>query len=220
MEIWGLVLAGGTGTRFGGPKQLATLSGRRIIDRSIDALRSRVHGLVVVGSSDLGSAESLGVEVVIDGGSTRSASVRNGLAALGGSATHVLIHDAARPLVTDEVVARVVGALEGGSMAVVPVVPVTDTLRSVGGGTVDRSGLVAVQTPQGFDLSALEVAHQLEIEGTDDASVVEAVGVAVDHVHGAPTNLKITFPHDLAVAEVLLGLSPADLESADETVSR
>ncbi len=218
MEIWGVVVAGGTGTRFGGPKQLATLGGRRIIDRSIDALRARVDGLVVVGSDELGSVKSLSIDQLVAGGATRSASVRNGLAALPGSATHVLIHDAARPLVTDDVVARVVDALKGGSAAVVPVIPVTDTLRSVGGGTVDRSGLVAVQTPQGFDLTALQAAHDLEIEGTDDASVVEAVGVGVDHVVGSAINLKVTFPHDLALAEVLLALPTEADESSDETV--
>ncbi len=220
MEIWGVVVAGGTGTRFGGPKQLANLAGRRVVDRSIDALRDRVDGLIVVGSEDLGSSSSLVVDERVDGGPSRSGSVRNGLAALPETATHVLIHDAARPLVTDAVVARVIDALKSGSPAVVPVVPVTDTLRSVTGGTVDRSGLVAVQTPQGFDLSALQAAHDLQIEGTDDASVVEAVGVAVDHVAGAATNIKVTFPHDLALAEVLLGLSPDEREIADETVTR
>jgi len=220
MEIWGVVVAGGTGTRFGGPKQLATLGGRRIVDRSIDALRNRVDGLIVVGSDELGSAASLSIDQLVPGGSSRSASVRNGLSALPGSATHVLIHDAARPLVTDDVVARVVDALKGGSAAVVPVIPVTDTLRSVGGGTVDRSGLVAVQTPQGFDLAALQAAHDLEIEGTDDASVVEAVGGAVDHVAGSASNLQVTFPLDLALAEVLLALPAEADENSDETVGQ
>ncbi|MEL6980994.1 MAG: 2-C-methyl-D-erythritol 4-phosphate cytidylyltransferase [Actinomycetota bacterium] len=221
MEIWGVVVAGGTGTRFGGPKQLVKLGGRRIVDRSVDALRDRVDGVVVVGSDELGTTSSLSVDVLVAGGSTRSASVRAGLGALPPTATHVLIHDAARPLVTEDVVARVVDALKDGSSAVVPVIPVTDTLRSVGGGTVDRSGLVAVQTPQGFDLNALQAAHDLEIEGTDDASVVEAVGVGVDHVAGSAINLKITFPHDLALAEVLLAL-PDDqaAEIDDETVTR
>ncbi len=220
MEIWGVVVAGGSGTRFGGPKQLAALAGSRVVDRSVDALRSRVEGLIVVGSAEVGTAESLAVHAVVAGGSSRSESVRNGLAALPPSATHVLIHDAARPLVSDEVVARVIDALSGGSLAVVPVVPITDTLRSVDGGTVDRSGLVGVQTPQGFELAALGAAHDLEIEGTDDASVVEAVGVAVDHVPGSLTNLKLTFPHDLAVAEVLLGVSSDERAAIDEVVGR
>ena len=218
MEIWGVVVAGGTGTRFGGPKQLASLGGRRVVDRAVDALRDRVAGLVVVGSTDLGSAQSLGVTKVVLGGASRSASVRGGLAAVPESATHVLVHDAARPLVNDEVVGRVIDALAAGSQAVVPVVAVTDTLRSVDGGTVDRSGLVAVQTPQGFELGALRTAHDLQIEGTDDASVVEAIGVAVDHVPGSVTNLKVTFPHDLAVAETLLAIPAEELRAVDQAV--
>ena len=175
-------------------------------------------GLVVVGSTDLGSAQSLGVTKVVLGGASRSASVRGGLAAVPESATHVLVHDAARPLVNDEVVGRVIDALAAGSQAVVPVVAVTDTLRSVDGGTVDRSGLVAVQTPQGFELGALRTAHDLQIEGTDDASVVEAIGVAVDHVPGSVTNLKVTFPHDLAVAETLLAIPAEELRAVDQAV--
>ncbi|MEM9566548.1 MAG: 2-C-methyl-D-erythritol 4-phosphate cytidylyltransferase [Actinomycetota bacterium] len=220
MEIWGVVVAGGTGTRFGAPKQLADLAGSRIVDRSIEGLRKRVDGLVVVGPVELGSAEAMSVNTVVPGGSSRSESVRQGLAALPATATHVLIHDAARPLVSDELVGRVVDALVAGSPAVVPVVPITDTLRSVDGGTVDRSGLVGVQTPQGFELSGLLAAHDLHIEGTDDASVVEAVGVAVDHVRGSMANLKVTFPHDLAVAEVLLELPTDELAAIDEAAGR
>jgi 2-C-methyl-D-erythritol 4-phosphate cytidylyltransferase len=220
MEIWGVVVAGGAGSRFGGPKQLAILAGRRVVDRSIEALQDWVKGLVVVGAPELGDAQELSVDVVVAGGATRSASVRNGLAAVPSTATHVLVHDAARPLVPGPVVGRVVDALMAGSSAVVPVVPVTDTLRSVDGGTVDRSGLVAVQTPQGFELSSLLAAHDLQIEGTDDASVVEAIGVAVDHVPGSAINLKITFPHDLSVAQVLLELPPEERATVDEVVGR
>lgn len=202
-----MVVAGGTGSRFGRPKQLATLGGRRVVDRSIEALRDRTVGIVVVGPPELGTPESLMVSAVVAGGKTRTASVRQGLAAVPASATHVLVHDAARPLVPAEVVDRVVEALVAGSEAVVPVIPVVDTLRSVDGGTVDRTGLVAVQTPQGFDRAALASAHDLAVEGTDDASVVEAIGVAVDHVDGAAINLKITMPHDLIIAETLLALA-------------
>lgn len=215
-----MVVAGGSGTRFGGPKQLATLGGRRIIDRSVDAVRDLVAGVVVVGPSELGTAESLKVDVVVPGGNNRSQSVRNGLAAVPESATHVLIHDAARPLVTAAVIERVIAALSNGSAAVVPVVPVTDTLRSTSGGTVDRSELVAVQTPQGFELSGLRTAHDLNIDGTDDASVVEAIGVPVDHVAGSVANLKVTFIHDLAIAEALLELSEDGLGPVDEVVGR
>lgn len=207
METWAVVVAGGSGTRFGRPKQLALLSGRRVIDRSIDALRPHCAGIVVVGSEAVGTAEELAVFAVAPPGETRSESVRSGLSHLPSTATHVLVHDAARPLVPVAVVSSVIGALSKGAMAVVPVTPVTDTLRATSGGTVDRSSLVAVQTPQGFELSTLKAAHVDGSEATDDAAVIERSGVPVVHVDGSPVNLKITFPHDLLVAEALLKAS-------------
>lgn len=204
MESWAVVVAGGSGTRFGRPKQLEPLAGRRVIDRSIDALRPHCAGIVVVGSDAVGDAATLDVAAVAPPGSTRSASVRSGLSRLPQTATHVLIHDAARPLVPAAVVVAVVDALAAGAKAVVPVIPVTDTLRAVTGGTVDRSQFVAVQTPQGFEREALAAAHATGVEATDDAAVIEQSGAEVVHVDGAATNLKITFPHDLAIAEALL----------------
>ena len=96
-----------------------------------------------------------------------------------------------------------IDAVRAGADAVVPAVPVTDTLREVGGSTVDRSRLVAVQTPQGFRADALRAAHAGDAEGTDDASLVEAQGGMVVVVDGDPCNLKITVPTDLVVAEAL-----------------
>jgi 2-C-methyl-D-erythritol 4-phosphate cytidylyltransferase len=212
MEIWAVVVAGGAGNRFGMPKQLAMLGDRRVLDHSVEVVRSHCVGVVVVGS-DLGTAETLRVHAVAPGGASRSASVRNGLSALPASATHVLVHDAARPLVPAEVVARVVAALTAGAEAVVPVIPVTDTLRSVSGGTVDRDELRAVQTPQGFALPTLAAAHADEAEATDDAGVIERSGVTVVHVEGSTRSMKITFPEDLAMAEALLGLTRAGGES-------
>lgn len=208
MEIWAVVVAGGTGSRFGEPKQLALLDGRRVVDRSIDAMRDHSAGIVVVGH-DLGSSVELRVDAVVEGGASRSASVRAGLAAVPDAATHVLIHDAARPLVSSAVVERVVEALAGGADAVVPVVPVTDTLRSVDGGTVDRDGLVAVQTPQGFERTTLKAAHREGISATDDAAVIERTGTPVIHVEGCQRNMKITFPDDLLMAEALLRAATA-----------
>jgi 2-C-methyl-D-erythritol 4-phosphate cytidylyltransferase len=204
MEIWAVVVAGGSGTRFGRPKQLEPLGGRRVIDWSIDAMRPHVAGVVVVGSAELGTASELAVTAVVPGGATRSESVRSGLGGLPPSATHVMVHDAARPLVADATVGAVAAALVDGAEAVVPVVPITDTVRSVDGGTVDRSRFVAAQTPQGFSVSVLRRAHGSGADGTDDAGLVEAAGVSVVHVPGSANNLKITFPHDLLVAEALL----------------
>lgn len=204
METWAVVVGGGSGARFGRPKQLALLAGRRVIDRSIDAMRPVCQGIVVVGSDEVGTAAELDVSEVTPPGPTRSESVRSGLSAVPDTATHVLVHDAARPMVPAEVVASVVAALAAGAEAVVPVVPVTDTLRRVEGGTVDRSAFVAVQTPQGFNRETLTAAHRDGSEATDDAAVIERSGVPVVHVDGSPINIKITFPQDLVVAEALL----------------
>lgn len=142
-------------------------------------------------------------DVVVAGGATRSASVRAGLAAVPPDAERVLVHDAARPLAPARLWRAVVAALDEGAEAVVPVVPVVDTLREVGGGTVDRDRFVAVQTPQGFRADALRRAHDGEPEGTDDASLVERAGGTVVVVAGEPANRKLTTPADLVALRAL-----------------
>ncbi len=206
METWSIVVAAGSGRRFGGPKQVELLDGRRVVERSVAAMAAATVGVVVVTTGDLVADLGAlpGVAAAVEGGETRSASVRNGLAALPDSATHVLVHDAARPLVPDAVVAAVVEALADGADGSVPVVPVTDSLRTLEGTPVDRAGLVAVQTPQGFRRSALADAHAAAADATDDATLVSRRGGTVVHVAGDPINLKITDPSDLAVAEALL----------------
>jgi 2-C-methyl-D-erythritol 4-phosphate cytidylyltransferase len=136
-------------------------------------------------------------DVVVAGGATRSASVRAGLAALPADADVVLVHDAARPYASSELWRRVLDGVRAGADGVVPCVPVVDTLREVGGSTVDRARFVAVQTPQGFAADALRRAHAGDPEGTDDASLVEACGGKVLVVDGDPDNRKITTPADL-----------------------
>ena len=136
-------------------------------------------------------------DVVVAGGATRSASVRAGLSALPADAEVVLVHDAARPYASADVWQRVLDGLATSADAVVPCVPVVDTLREVGGATVDRTRFVAVQTPQGFAAEALRRAHAGDPEGTDDASLVEAAGGKVLVVDGDPGNRKITTPDDL-----------------------
>lgn len=205
--VWGIVVAGGSGARFGGRKQLARLGDRRVIDYSLEVLRPFVSGIVAVLPADLVDGtvaeEPIGADRLVAGAATRSASVRVGLAALPDSVDAVLVHDAARPLASAELVARVLAALDDAS-AVVPVVPVTDTLRTRTGRPVDREQYVAVQTPQGFDLSVLTEAHAASSDASDDASLVDALGGVVVHVEGDPRNMKITVPHDLELAEVLL----------------
>jgi len=138
------------------------------------------------------------------GGATRSASVASGLDAVPADAAVVLVHDAARPLASAGLYRRVIEAVRSGADAVVPAVAVVDTIRSLGGGTVDRDRLRAVQTPQGFRAGTLRAAHRAGGDATDDATLVEAVGGSVELVDGERTNLKITEPSDLDVAEALL----------------
>jgi 2-C-methyl-D-erythritol 2,4-cyclodiphosphate synthase len=154
--------------------------------------------------------------VVVAGGATRSASVRAGLAAVPADARIVAVHDGARPLASLALFEAVVAGVRAGADAVLPGVGVGDTLKRVGPGgvveaTVDRDLLVAVQTPQAFAADALRRAHAGDPEATDDGALVEAIGGRVVVVAGEPTNLKLTHPGDLAVAEGRLGepASPA-----------
>lgn len=200
-ELWSIVVAGGSGARYGGLKQLESLAGRRVIDWSIEAMGTPGRTVVVLPPTDLDVPDLHAV--IVAGGTSRSASVRAGLAALGPQASHVLVHDAARPVVPRPVVERVIAALATAD-GVVPVVPVVDTLVRPNGDPVDREQFVAVQTPQGFRVEALRAAHAAGEDATDDATLVRAIGGSVVHVDGDPTNLKITVPTDRAIAEVLL----------------
>ncbi|HEY8545046.1 MAG TPA: 2-C-methyl-D-erythritol 4-phosphate cytidylyltransferase [Acidimicrobiales bacterium] len=203
--VWTIVVAAGSGTRFGQPKQYLPLGGRRVLDWSLVAARACSDGVVLVVAPDHADRPEPAADVVVAGGDTRSASVRAGLAAVPSDAEVVLVHDGARPLAPADLFTAVIAAVaEGSADAVVPGVPVVDTIRSRTRGVVDRSDLVIVQTPQGFTAAALRAAHADGAEGTDDASLVEARGGTVRVVPGAPTNLKITYPADLAVAEALL----------------
>ena len=155
-----------------------------------------------------------GVVLVVTGGATRSASVRAGLTAVPDDAEVVLVHDGARPLAGSDLFARVVAAVRDGADAVVPGIPVSDSLRDVEGGVVDRDAVLAVQTPQGFTDDRLRAAHAFGADASDDATLVEADGGTVVVVEGDPANLKITRPVDLAMATAALGSS--DRESASD----
>ncbi|MDX6413734.1 MAG: 2-C-methyl-D-erythritol 4-phosphate cytidylyltransferase [Gaiellaceae bacterium] len=197
-------MAAGAGSRYGTPKQYEPLGGRRVLDWSLAAARRMSdHVVLVVAPSALDRPEP-DADVVVAGGATRAASVRAGVAALPSETVHVLVHDAARPVARDAGWQRVVDALRAGADAVVPAVPVTDTLREVDGAAVDRTRLVAVQTPQGFAVDVLRAAHAGGADATDDASLAEAVGAKVVLVEGDAANIKITEPWQLAVAEMLI----------------
>lgn len=201
------MVAGGGGTRFGAPKQFADLAGRTVLDRSVATAQALSDAVVVVLPAGADWTPPTGVTVVA-GGDTRSASTRNGLAAVGSDAEVVLVHDAARPLCRPELFAAVVAAVRAGADAVVPALAVSDTVKRVDGDrvvqTVPRDDLVTVQTPQGFRAGALRAAHAAGGVGTDDAALVEAAGGVVVTVPGDPRNLKITVADDLTIAAALL----------------
>ena len=192
------------------------MGGRPLLSWALHGVRQcgAVDELVVVGpEDDRDAVEAMcgpGV-VVVAGGDTRQASVAAGLRALGAEVDVVLVHDAARCLTPAEVFTVVLDALAAGHPAVVPAVPVTDTLRQRGGGVVDRESMLAVQTPQGFARHVLDAAHEaaavsgaLGHAATDDAGLVEAQGVPVHLVHGHEEAFKVTRPIDLVLAEGLV----------------
>lgn len=205
-SVWTVIVAAGSGTRFGGAKQYLELGGARVVDHSVAVAAQVSDGVVVVVPSSDVSAESprLAATAVVAGGSSRAASVRNGLAAVPDDAAIICVHDAARPLAGTDIYERVIGEVGSGAAGAVPVVPVTDTIRRVDGGVVDRSTLQAVQTPQAFRAELLRAAHADAANATDDASLVEAAGYAIAAVEGHPRNIKITNPDDLAAAEAWL----------------
>ncbi len=208
---WTIVVAAGSGSRFGGetPKQFLEIAGKRIVDWSVVAAASVSDGVVVVvpkGSSVTVSTHGLGCQVIcVQGGDSRSESVRKGLAHVPQTAQVVLVHDAARPVASPALMATVVGAVQDGADAVVPVVDVVDTIRNLDGDTIDRSQLQAVQTPQGFSANALRHAHASGAQATDDATLVRAAGGTTVVVPGERWNIKVTEPDDAVVVTALLG---------------
>lgn len=206
--VWAVVVAAGTGTRFGSPKQYEVLGDRRVLDWAVAAARSVADGVVLVVAPDRAGTAEPGVDAVVAGAATRSESVRAGLAAVPGEVEIVVVHDAARPLASPSLFAAVVAAVEIGADGAIPGVSLADTVKEVEGDTVtstlDRSRLVAVQTPQAFDARALRQAHEGGPEASDDAGLVEVRGGRVVVVPGEPTNAKITTPADLTLARLLV----------------
>ena len=205
MSVWAVVVAAGSGTRFGGFKQYELLGHRRVVDWAVAASRSVAAGVVLAVPPNRPPRGEEEVDAVVVGGATRSSSVRAGLAALPPEADVVVIHDAARPLATPALFEAVVAAVRAGADGAVPGIPISDTVKRVRDGqvvaTLDRAELVVVQTPQAFRADVLRRAHLGEPEATDDAALVEAVGGRVVVVAGDADNLKLTAPEDLAGAE-------------------
>jgi 2-C-methyl-D-erythritol 4-phosphate cytidylyltransferase len=204
MSVVGIVPAGGSGERLGAdrPKAFVVCAGRPMVEWSVEALATVCSRVVV--------AVPPGHEEPPDrvtGGASRSASVRNALDAAP-EATVVVIHDAARPLVSTDLVARCIDALEGVDGAIAAA-PVTDTVHVASpdlliAHSLDRSTLWAAQTPQVFRAEVLRRANDSDEEATDEASLVAAVGGTVRLIEGPSDNIKVTTPTDLRLAEALL----------------
>ena len=222
MSTWAVVVAAGSGDRLAQrvPKAFVGLAGRPLLAESIERLEGSgwVDAIIVVVpegweepaillSEELGAGK---VAQAVTGGATRAQSVQSGMAEVPDDAVAVLVHDAARPLLSDDVVERVLTALGEGWDGAVPGLPVPDTIKRVDGDavveTLMRENLVAVQTPQAFAADVLRAALQGDVAGAADcASLVEARGGRVKVVEGDPRLLKITSAENLALVEHLLG---------------
>lgn len=203
--VWTIVVAGGSGTRFGAPKQYERLGDQRVLDRSVDAARRVSDGVVVVVP-----AEDAAREHGVPGGATRSESVRAGLAQVPADAEIVCVHDACRPLADEHLFRAVIGAVAAGADAAVPGLEVADTIKVIDDvnrvvSTPERHTLRAVQTPQAFRAAILRAVHAGGGEATDDAALVEAAGGTVMVVPGHVRARKITTPDDLLWARAQLG---------------
>ncbi len=212
-HVWAIVVAGGSGRRFGRLKQFEVLAGRTVVERSVEACRPAAAGVVLVVPGGANFEFDYGADVVVEGGDTRAESVRNGLTVVPHEADVIVVHDAARPLASSQLFGAVVAAVaQPGVDGAIPGLPVSDTIKAIEirdgvafvESTPDRSTLVAVQTPQAFAADVLRRAHAGGADATDDAALVEALGGTVRVVEGEPRNMKITTPADLRTAEHLL----------------
>ena len=213
MTTAAIIVAAGRGTRAGStlPKQWHPLLGRRVIDWTLDAFQHHPNIdkiCVVLHPDDIETADLRDV-LIAEGGSTRDASVKNGLDALAHDAPdHVLIHDAARATINDTVISDVIRALATHD-ASAPALPVTDALltgeNGLVTGTHDRTGLFRAQTPQGFVFDKILYAHQANSEpAADDVEIARRAGMDVAITQGCESNLKVTYPEDFARAEAIL----------------
>lgn len=219
--MWAVLVAAGRGERFGGdrPKAFANLAGRPLLAESLERLEGSdwIEALVVVAPPEWEEpcillAEEIGagkVHAAVAGGATRADSVRAGVAEVPDEVAVLVVHDAARPLLQEGVVERVVTAIGDGWDGAVPALPLADTVKLAEGeavvDTVDRTGLFAAQTPQAFLAEPLRRALARGEEATDCAGLVESAGGRVRLVEGDRRLVKVTSQADLDYVELLLG---------------
>lgn len=205
-----IIAGAGMGHRLGAdiPKALIQIDGITLIERAFAALSTVVDHIVITapaGFEDQFRAIVGESATVITGGVLRSDSVNLALKSLSPSIRYVLVHDAARALASSDLASRILNELRDGENAVIPVIDVVDTIKEVDRqgyvrNTPDRSTLKAVQTPQGFEVDVLKRAHAASEDATDDATLVEALGIKVKTIVGEARAMKVTNPEDIAVA--------------------
>jgi 2-C-methyl-D-erythritol 4-phosphate cytidylyltransferase len=217
MKRYAIIVAGGKGLRMGAevPKQFLPIKGKPVLLHTLQAFHDfdpELQLIVVLPAEQQDIWKALCLEhgcnivhQIASGGETRFHSVKNGLALVPDNADAVVgVHDGVRPFVSQEVLQRCYSLAEE-QKAVIPVVPVVETLRKLNTGTVPRSDYRLVQTPQVFNVALLKQAYEQPYTDafTDDASVVEAMGIQVTLTEGNRENIKITTPFDLKLAEIL-----------------
>jgi len=218
-----IIAAAGSGERLGAktPKAFVQLAGRTLIEHTFSALSPLVDEVVIAAPATYEDQvrNLFGQSAkVVTGGATRSASIAHALEVISPDIEFVLVHDAARALASTSLAGRVIQALNDGEVAVIPALPVVDTIKSINSDgyvtmTPDRTYLRAVQTPQGFTRQILNRAHQdseRNPDATDDAALVESLGEKVKVIEGEARALKITTSDDLERAMAILGLSRSD----------
>lgn len=204
-DVWTIIVAAGSGHRFGGHKQFEVLAGRSVVEWATENAEPFSGGIVVVVPEGAALADGQ-----VHGGSTRSESVRRGLAAVPSDAKVICVHDAARPFAPAETFKAVIDAVRAGADAAVPGLAVVDTVKVVGDddvvvSTPPRTALRAVQTPQAFAAEVLRRVHRLGGDASDDAALVEADGGRVVVVKGHESARKITTRDDLEWARAHAG---------------
>ena len=208
-----ILLAGGSGARFGAPKQFEVVAGRRLVERAADVAIEACDDVVVVlpaGAPWPGPP----VTALVEGGTTRAGSVRRGLSAVPAGADVIVVHDAAHPLASPDLYRAVIEAVRGGAAAASPFLPVAESLVRRDGdeavAAVSKDGVVLSQTPHAFRADVLRSLHAEEPETTDEVSLLLAGGGRVALVPGDPLNVHVTTRAELAVVARLLGDAPPE----------
>jgi 2-C-methyl-D-erythritol 4-phosphate cytidylyltransferase len=204
---WGIVLAAGSGERFGGRKQFAEVAGRRLVDLAVEGASMACDRTVLVLPPEERWTGSP-VDAVVPGGQDRAASVRAALAVITDEQGIAVVHQAANPLASAELFARLLATIEAGAPAAFPGLRPADLVRTVkgdlAGAVVGRDELVLVQTPAAFRLEVLREAHALVVDAVEDTARVSAAGYDVSVIPGDPRNVHVATPEDLEVVAALL----------------